>query len=145
MNPSVFSRYFIPNTEGKLGWKIRNYKIGGTLYTHMVTTHRCLLSARIPPLALLQCGGGGFSSRGQQQQTTTTYEIRPGSREVSRTIEFPPSFAGGFCLRGESEAPSQSASEFSPSFAWGEASAIGVSGGMWLLSPQLPRDASDES
>jgi hypothetical protein len=99
MNPLVFSWYFIPNTEGKLGWSIRYYKIGWTLYTHMVTTHRCLLSSRIPPLALLQCGGGGFSSQGQQQQTTTTYEIRPGLREVSRTIEFPPSFVGGFCLR----------------------------------------------
>ena len=86
----VFS-YRIPkgNSVGKFGI----IKLAGASYTHMVTTHRRLLRARILPLALLQCGGGGFSSwekRGQQQQTTTTYKIRPGSRD---TIEFSPSFA----------------------------------------------------
>jgi hypothetical protein len=55
----VFS-YRIPkgNSVGKFGI----IKLVGALYTHMVTTHRRLLSARILPLALLQCGGGGFSS-----------------------------------------------------------------------------------
>ncbi len=56
----VFS-YRIPkgNSVGKFGI----IKLVGALYTHMVTTHRRLLSARILPLALFQCGGGGgFSS-----------------------------------------------------------------------------------
>jgi len=55
----VFS-YQIPkgNSVGKFGI----LKLAGAVYTHMVTTHRRLLSARILPVTLLQCVGGGFSS-----------------------------------------------------------------------------------
>jgi hypothetical protein len=51
----VFSyRILKGNSVGKFGI----IKLEGALYTHMVTTHRGLLSARILPLALFQCGGG---------------------------------------------------------------------------------------
>ena len=48
----VFS-YRIP--KGKSVSKFGIIKLAGALYTHIVTTRRRLLSARILPLALLQC------------------------------------------------------------------------------------------